>query len=186
MPKTKPQRPARKTRSSRRRSDVRPDRPLEIQTRRLADLKPAPWNPREISDEALERLAASLDRWGCVEPIIVNDRTGHVVGGHQRLKVLRQQNVAATQVVVMDIPAVDEKALNVALNSPMLGGQFTPDLNAILDELDRELPDVTGKLGLDGLRLLQIDSPEEFPLKDEMLETERECPKCGYRWSGGK
>ena len=29
-------------------------------------------------------------------------------------------------------------------------------------------------------------APESFPSVDENIETEHACPKCGYRWSGGK
>ena len=28
------------------------------------------------------------------------------------------------------------------------------------------------------------DAPEEFPEVDEDIETEHQCPKCGYQWSG--
>ena len=57
---------------------------------RLKDMKPAEYNPRVISDEALAGLTKSLTRFGCVEPIIVNIRDDRnvIVGGHQRHKAL--------------------------------------------------------------------------------------------------
>ena len=90
---------------------------VRVETRRVADLVPAPYNPRAISDGALAGLGESIGRFGLVQPIIVNARTGHVVGGHQRLKVLEAQGVEATDVVVVDLPEAEEKALNLALNS---------------------------------------------------------------------
>ena len=54
----------------------------------LADLVPVPFNPWTISDGVLAGLGESIGCFGFVQPIIVNSCTGHVVGGHQRLKVL--------------------------------------------------------------------------------------------------
>jgi hypothetical protein len=62
----------------------------EIREVDLEKLEPAPYNPREISSEASGRLSHSIGEFGLVEPIVWNERTGHVVGGHQRLKVLEQ------------------------------------------------------------------------------------------------
>jgi hypothetical protein len=62
---------------------------LNIETKAIADLVPAPYNPRTISSEALAGLRGSVERFGLVEPVVWNRRTGRVVGGHQRLKVLQ-------------------------------------------------------------------------------------------------
>ena len=64
------------------------DARLNIRTMKLADLKPAKYNPRKIDDAAMAGLEQSMTRFGVVEPIIFNARSGVVVGGHQRLKVL--------------------------------------------------------------------------------------------------
>ena len=100
---------------------------LSILTKQVSDLSPAPYNPRSISPDALSGLRASVERFGLVEPIVWNSQTGNVVGGHQRLKVLQAIGETETQVVVVDLPEVEEKALNVALNSPsMLVSETTP------------------------------------------------------------
>ena len=46
----------------------------------------APYNPRTISDHDLASLGRSMQTFGVVEPIVVNTRTGRIVGGHQRVK----------------------------------------------------------------------------------------------------
>jgi ParB-like chromosome segregation protein Spo0J len=43
--------------------------------------------------DALKALGASIERFGAVEPLVVNRRRMTVVGGHQRLRVLRSQKV---------------------------------------------------------------------------------------------
>jgi len=125
----------------------------KLATMPLADLVPADYNPRRISDEAMAGLGASLDRFGLVQPIVWNQRTGRVVGGHQRIKALADRGATEADVVVVDLPDAEEKALNVALNSPAISGEFTEDLNALLDEISGELPDVYDALLLDELRI---------------------------------
>lgn len=90
---------------------------MKIETKKLSELKPADYNPRSISAESIAGLKASIQEFGCVEPIIVNTNTGNVVGGHQRLEVLKQQGVEETDVVIVDLSPEKEKALNVALNN---------------------------------------------------------------------
>ncbi len=121
------------------------------QKMKVVDLLPADYNPRRISDEALKGLSASIERFGLVQPIVWNARTRRIVGGHHRLRVLRDHGVEETDVIVVDLPDREEKALNVALNSPAISGEFTPDLDAILAEIQSALPDLFEDLRLDEL-----------------------------------
>lgn len=115
----------------------------EVKKMRVAELRDAEYNPRAISDEALHGLRASMERFGLVQPVIWNKRTGNVVGGHQRLKVLRDEGVEHTSVVVVDLSDVDERAANISLNNPSITGEFTDGLDALLCEL-REDPTFDG------------------------------------------
>jgi ParB-like chromosome segregation protein Spo0J len=54
----------------------------EIVTIDLALLKPAPYNPRRIDPTAMNALTKSLERFGDVQPIVWNRRSGLVVAGH--------------------------------------------------------------------------------------------------------
>jgi hypothetical protein len=54
----------------------------------VGQLKPAAYNPRCISDTELETLKRSLHDFGDLSGIVVNVRTGNLVGGHQRIKTL--------------------------------------------------------------------------------------------------
>ncbi len=111
------------------------DQPPEIRTVPVKSLKAAPYNPRRIDPAAMAGLEKSLERFGVVEPIIVNQRSGFVVGGHQRLKVLRSKKVRDTTIVVVDLDETEEKALNVALNSPHITGEFSDKLESLLAEI---------------------------------------------------
>lgn len=106
-----------------------------VERKSLADLQPATYNPRRISKSARAGLESSLKRFGYVDLIVWNERTGVVVGGHQRLDVLRAGGVTEVDVVVVDLPEADEKALNVALNNPHIGGEFDETLADLLAEI---------------------------------------------------
>lgn len=92
---------------------------MNIRRMQLADLNPADYNPRkdlQPDDPAYLKIKQSLETFGMVEPIIWNERTGHIVGGHQRIKALRDMGEAETDVVVINEPLKEEKKLNVILN----------------------------------------------------------------------
>lgn len=89
---------------------------MRIERRKIADLKLAEYNPRKIGSKELKALKANLKRFGVVEPIVVNDNTGVVVGGHQRLEALKSLGETEVDVSVVDLNEADEMSLNVALN----------------------------------------------------------------------
>lgn len=45
-----------------------------------------------------------------VEPLVWNKRTGNLVGGHQRLKILKEQGRTEVEVSVVDLSPIKEKA----------------------------------------------------------------------------
>lgn len=93
--------------------------PMEIRKLPITTLNPASYNPRKDlkpGDAEYEKLLRSVEEFGYVEPIVWNERTGNVVGGHQRLKVLIQLGYTEVKCVVINLDEVREKALNVALN----------------------------------------------------------------------
>ena len=160
----------------------------ETRRMKLSDLKPVSWNPRAISDRALSGLKKSIERFGLVQPIIVNSHDGAmtVVGGHQRIKAMIDLGETETDVIIVDLPPAEEKALNVALNSQAISGDWTAELDDILNDIKVELPDVYVDLLLADLELKVVTPPDEFKEYGEDIETDYQCPKCGYSWSGKK
>lgn len=82
-------------------------------------LKEAAYNPRVYltkGDRDWQKIERSIDQFGYVEPIVWNERTGNVVGGHQRLKVLKEKGYKKIPVSVVNLSEADEKQLNLALN----------------------------------------------------------------------
>ena len=110
---------------------------MKIKRVPITRLNPAAYNPRrdlQPGDPAYQKLARSMTRFGCVEPIIWNERTGNVVGGHQRLKVLIAAGKTELDVSVVNLSEEDEKALNLALNK--IAGVWDDEaLSQLLQEL---------------------------------------------------
>lgn len=136
----------------------------------------APYNPRRISDHDLKALRRSLRRFDCVEPIVVNQRTERIVGGHQRVKAAEAEGIATLPVVYVDLDERAEQQLNLALNR--IHGEFVPEaLSAILADLkslgenleltgfdEGELADLLGLV--EGPKHGKTD-PDDVPTKPE-------------------
>ena len=91
-------------------------------------MKPAKYNPRKDlkpGDPAYEKIRRSLHEFGYVDPVIWNEVTGNIVGGHQRYKVLTAEGATEIDCVVVHIEnPQEEKALNIALNKAV--GEWEP------------------------------------------------------------
>ena len=118
---------------------------MEIERRKVDELKAAEYNPRKDlrpGDAEYEKLKRSIQEFGYVEPVIWNKRTGTVVGGHQRLKVMKDLGYEEVDCVVVDLDEKKEKALNIALNK--ISGEWDNDLLAnLLRDLDGSGYDIT-------------------------------------------
>lgn len=149
---------------------------------RLADLKDAPYNPRTISGTSLSALRKSVARFGLVEPIVWNEVTGNIVGGHQRKQAMLANGETAALVLIGRWSETEEKALNITLNNPNVQGQFTEGLGSLVDELQMTF-DMFGDLQMGLFDKKPKEAPAEFAKYDETIETKHTCPKCGYEWS---
>jgi ParB-like chromosome segregation protein Spo0J len=149
---------------------------LEVRVLPLGDLTPAPYNPRRRlrpADSRYRKLAASLREFGLVEPLVWNELTGHVVGGHARLAILRELGAADVPVSVVRLTPEREKALNVVLNNLEAQGRFDPTrLADLLTELE-DLPELE-LTGFDARDLadLRLEPVEEPAVEEGRSEVE--------------
>jgi len=173
-------------------------------------LKLAKYNPRKDlkpSDKEYQKLKASIEEFGYVLFIVVNkDLT--VIGGHQRIKVMKELGYTDIEVTQVDLDKTREKALNLALNK--IDGFWDMEM---LSGVIRDIQDGGFDISITGFDDIQIEEifsignitenvfdndgesgnsgdesqnepPEDFPEYNEDIETEHRCPKCGYEWSG--
>lgn len=104
---------------------------------RRDQIKNADYNPRTLSANARSLLKKKMESTGLVQPIVWNRRTGNIVGGHQRVRVLDDLEAGAAysmDVAVVDVDAKTEKELNVFLNNPEAQGEWDMDkLKSLFD-----------------------------------------------------
>lgn len=111
----------------------------------VTDINPAEYNPRKNlkpGDPAYEKLKRSMTEFGYVEPIIWNEETGNIVGGHQRYKVLVAEGHTEVECVIVKMSPEREKALNVALNKVTGDWEFEA-LADLIKDLEAQDFDVT-------------------------------------------
>ncbi len=106
---------------------------FDVRVIKRSQVNPAPYNPREISEHALKQLEKSLSKFGLAEPLIWNEQTGNLVGGHQRLSIMdRRAKYPAKGDYELTVSCVsysleDEKKLNVWLNNSAAQGHYTQE-----------------------------------------------------------
>jgi ParB-like chromosome segregation protein Spo0J len=88
-----------------------------IEIKKLSDLIPAPYNPRQSTKNQEKHLKASLEKFGVVEPIIFNKQSGYIVGGHFRVRELTKLGYKEIECVIVDLNDDDERELNIRLNA---------------------------------------------------------------------
>lgn len=145
--------------------------------KKITQLTPAKYNPREISDKALAGLTTSLQKFGDIAGIVFNTRTGHLVTGHQRVKSLTEaygdlpiKNAAIEtpdgevfRVRLVDWDLKKEKAALVAANAATIQGEFTSELGPLLKGIKLDMPDVFDALDLSTLwDLIQLEGDDEL------------------------
>lgn len=92
---------------------------MNIKNIRVEEINPAPYNPRidlQPGDPEYDALKKSIEQFGYIDPLIWNEKTGHLVGGHQRYKILMENKPKEITVSVVYLNEDEEKALNIALN----------------------------------------------------------------------
>ena len=117
---------------------------MDLRKIMIANLVPASYNPRKAlkpGDKEYEKIKRSIEEFGYCEPIIVNsDMT--IIGGHQRVTVLKDLGYTEIDCIVIDIDKTKERALNIALNK--ITGEWNKELLAdLIAELQDSDFDVT-------------------------------------------
>ncbi|AHM57264.1 putative methylase with a ParB-like nuclease domain [Peptoclostridium acidaminophilum DSM 3953] len=168
---------------------------MDIQKVSVDKLNPAKYNPRKNlkpGDAEYEKLKRSIETFGYVEPVIWNKRTGHIVGGHQRYKILKAQGAGEIDCVVVDMSEDEEKALNVALNK-VSGEWDLPKLTELINELDQSMFDIS-LTGFDAAEIEDLFSKvhdkgtkeDDFDVDKALDEIAEPVSRQGDIWILGK
>lgn len=168
-------------------------REAEYRPVKLADMHPAPYNPRfdlQPGDIAYDNLKKSVIQNGLLQPLVYNPVTGNVVGGNQRYKILLDMGAKEVVCACMEYQTVeDEMAAAIALNKAQ-GRWENALLIQLFDKLDRADLDF-GAMGFDedevehlysGLDDLEDDEIFDWSQEPEKKPPMVTCPCCGKKF----
>ena len=142
---------------------------MEIVKVDINELISPEYNPRQITDDEMEKLKNSINEFGYIAPIIVNKHNNHIIGGNQRYHALKDMGYDEIDVIFIEETDLNrEKTLNIALNK--ISGDWD---NEKLEELLNELNTSDIELILTGfdefeLEGLLFDADED--LDDEVVD----------------
>jgi hypothetical protein len=139
-------------------------------------------------------LSASLRRFGYVDPIVWNERTGNIVGGHQRFRILSESGVEDAVMVVVDLDDGEEQAANLTLNNPEIEGEWDDPIGELLGHLEGLDPDFFKEAGFDELKKAvermeprtgddsYQDKNQEIDIDELTSGCDTKCPCCSFEW----
>ena len=144
----------------------------------------AEYNPRQLTKEQHFQLKDSIQRFGFVDPLIVNknkERKNILVGGHQRLRIAKELGIDKIPCVEVDLNIDQEKELNIRLNKNV--GEW--DYDSLANYFD------VGELMDWGFTDDELQFYEEEPEQgliedDEIPEVEEAITKQGDLWLLGE
>ena len=132
----------------------------------------------------LDRLASGMEKFGVVDPIIIN-KDGTVIGGHQRIRAAEKLGMPEIPCVRLDLDKIQEKALNLALNK--ISGEWDIDLlKDLLIELDSGAIDIelTGFTSKELEKLMVRNTVEDdFDAEAEAEKIKKAITKPGDVWT---
>ena len=103
-----------------------------IETLHIDRITPYWRNPRQINDEAVEKVAESIEKFGYQQPIIV-DAEHVIIAGHTRYKALRKLGRTEVPVIVSDLDSQRANEYRVIDNR---SGEYTGwDEDLLMQEL---------------------------------------------------
>jgi len=150
-------------------------------TVKVKDLKPYERNPRRISQDAFNRLKKSLTKNGYHQRIIAS-KDLRVVGGHQRIRALRELGIKEIAVLVPNKVLTAEEFRRILIQDNLPFGEWDFELLSA-DFSIEELTDF-------GMPEKWLDDGEEAePEKDETGSDDEDdarivhCPKCDHEFS---
>lgn len=153
---------------------------IDIVYKKLDELVPYENNPRNITEEAINAVAESIQEFGFKNPILI-DKNNVIVAGHtRRLASLKLGLDMVPCVLCDDLTPQQIKALRLADNKTNEQAKWDFTI------LDFELEDLAdfdmSRFGFDELTKVEWDNVPDLneDTYDEPKKQNIRCPKCGH------
>jgi len=156
-----------------------------VQWKSPSELIPSPKNPNKHPEKQIERLAEIIRYQGFRSPIVVSNRTGHIVVGHGRLEAAKKLGLTTVPVSYQDFTDWDQEYAHMVAD------------NAIAEWAELDLPEIKTEIenlgdidldlfGIDGLELDNkvFEEPKEKSSPEDKEAELKTCPNCGVLIDG--
>ena len=144
------------------------------EVRLIKGLKKHPKNPRQLTKDQHQHLKTSLEKFGIADKPIINT-DGTIIGGHQRLKVLKELGHKEIEVLVPNRELTPEEVDEFCIRLNKNTGEF--DYEILANEWDiQDLVD----WGFNEKDLELYLDEDDRPLGEEKAESCK-CPTCGKK-----
>jgi hypothetical protein len=154
-----------------------------------------PANVRTHPQRNIDAIIGSLKAFGQQKPVVV-DADNVVRAGNGLVRAARLLGWREVAAYTTGLGGSEAIAYAIADNRTAELSEWDDDglaaqVEALLAEgvqvgslgwTEEELADLMAA----GIGAMDQEPPGEFQVYDETIETEHQCPKCGYEWSGGK
>ena len=146
-------------------------------------------SPENVNQGDLGVVIDSVGRHGFYGCIVAQKSTGYIIAGEFRWRAAQHHGAKQVPVAFVDVNDAEARRMRLVDNRSTRLGMDDPAVLAIL------LQELANDGGLEGTGydsealdelLRDLAAPATFPEVGEDIETEHVCPRCGYRFSGGK
>ena len=164
---------------------------MKIVDYKINNLIGAEYNPRELTQEQYQSLRTAIQKYGIVDPILVNtnpDRKNIIIGGHQRVKVAKILEMKSVPCIELNLSLEQEKELNIRLNKnvgqwdyEILGNMFDQEdlmewgftkFDLKLDQESVPAPDLSDTINDIWEVVIECKSEQEQKMAFDKLEEE--------------
>ena len=163
---------------------------MQIEQIELTKLVPYARNSRVHSDEQIAQIMASIKEFGFTNPVLI-DSDNQIIAGHGRVIAAQRLEMKIVPTITLEhLTDAQKKAYVIADNKLALNAGWDPEMLRIeLDDLGLSSFDLTltgfSKNEIERINeSLDVEPPSDFSEFDEGIETQYQCPKCKYEWSG--
>ena len=148
----------------------------------IDNLKPYERNPRRITQKAIDAVAKSIRMNGALDPIEI-DETGEVLAGHTRLKAYKELGYTECPVIQhIGLTKTQKRTYRIASNKTAEYSEWDDELLAAeLKDIEYNIEQLQESTGVEQYDMT-IPTENKSIDENEMMHTQNECPKCGFKW----
>ncbi len=165
---------------------------FERKVMKASDIKFDTTNPNKMTDKEKKALSESLNRFGYVDEIVIDKKTGIIADGDHRAKDMIKKGILEFEVKVLDFKDDAERRMYRQVSAKLHGihdvDMDAAELKIILKKFDME--DLTGLTSESEQEILNIinasekdeELPKEIDKVDQLGHLKVTCPKCGNQF----